>query len=157
MTILIQFDGNLVQDPELRFTPSGAAVCNFTVAHTPRRFDKQTNEWRDEETIFLRCNVWRDMAEHVAESLTRGTVVVVSGKLGARSWEDKSGNKRTDLEVTVDNIGPSLARATAKVTRSQRSGGEALSGNVVQPGTDDPWATPAVSKWNTQATDEVPF
>ena len=164
MTINITFEGNLTEDPSLRFTPSGAAVANFTVAHTPRRFDKQANEWKDEETIFLRCSVWRDQAEHVAESLFRGTAVIVSGKLGARSWEAKDGTKRTDLEVTVDSIGPSLARATAQVRKSERRAGNdtpAHEGRVIQPGTDDPWATQPAnagnSGWGNPITPEPPF
>jgi len=113
--------GNMTTDPELRFVPSGAAVANFTVASTPKIFDKKTNEWRDQETLFVRCNVWREMAESVAESLTRGTRVVVSGRLTSRSWEDKDGTKRSVMELEVDEIGPSLRYATAKVTRTQRN------------------------------------
>ena len=116
--------GNLTADPELRFTPSGAAVANFTVASTPRTFDRQTNEWKDAETLFMRCSVWREAAENVAESLTRGTRVVVSGRLVSRSWEDKeTGQKRSVMEMQVDEVGPSLRYATAKVTKTQRGGG----------------------------------
>ena len=116
--------GNLTADPELRFTPSGAAVANFTVASTPRTFDRQTNEWKDAETLFMRCSVWREAAENAAESLTRGTRVVVSGRLVSRSWEDKeTGQKRTVMEMQVDEVGPSLRYATAKVTKTQRGGG----------------------------------
>ncbi|WP_116116037.1 single-stranded DNA-binding protein [Austwickia chelonae] len=116
--------GNLTSDPELRFTPSGAAVANFTVASTPRSFDRQSNEWKDGETLFMRCSIWRDAAENVAESLSRGTRVVVTGRLKSRSWDDKeTGQKRTVMEMEVDEVGPSLRYASAKVTRTQRGGG----------------------------------
>jgi single-strand DNA-binding protein len=115
--------GNLTADPELRFTPSGAAVANFTVASTPRQFDRQTNEWKDGEALFLRCNIWREAAENVAESLTRGSRVIVSGRLKQRSFETREGEKRTVVELEVDEIGPSLRYATAKVNKASRSGG----------------------------------
>ncbi|GAA1859169.1 single-stranded DNA-binding protein [Brevibacterium marinum] len=115
--------GNLTSDPELRFTPNGAAVANFTVASTPRMFDRQTNEFKDGETLFLRCSVWRDMGENVAESLQRGTRVVVQGRLKSRTFETKEGEKRTVMELDVDEVGPSLRRATAQVTKNERSGG----------------------------------
>ncbi len=115
--------GNITADPELRFTPSGAAVANFTVASTPRTFDKNSNEWKDGEALFLRCSVWRQAAENVAESLTRGTAVIVQGRLKQRSYETKEGEKRTVYELDVDEVGPSLKFATAKVTRASRSGG----------------------------------
>jgi single-strand DNA-binding protein len=115
--------GNLTADPELRFTPSGAAVANFTVASTPRTFDRQTNEWKDGEALFLRCAIWREAAENVAESLTRGSRVIVSGRLKQRSFETKEGEKRTVVELDVDEIGPSLRYATAKVTKASRGGG----------------------------------
>jgi single-strand DNA-binding protein len=115
--------GNLTADPELRFTPSGAAVANFTVASTPRTFDRQTNEWKDGEALFLRCAIWREAAENVAESLTRGARVIVSGRLKQRSFETKEGEKRTVVELDVDEIGPSLRYATAKVTKASRGGG----------------------------------
>jgi single-strand DNA-binding protein len=115
--------GNLTSDPELRFTPSGAAVAGFTVASTPRTFDRQSNEWKDGETLFMRCSVWRDAAENVAESLTRGSRVVVVGRLVSRSYETKEGEKRTVVEMQVDEVGPSLRYATAKVNKTQRSGG----------------------------------
>ena len=115
--------GNLTADPELRFTPSGAAVANFTVASTPRTFDRQSNEWKDGDTLFMRCSIWREAAENVAESLTKGTRVVVTGRLVQRSYETREGEKRTVVELQVDEIGPSLRYATAKVTRSQRGGG----------------------------------
>lgn len=121
---VITIIGNLTGDPELRFTPSGAAVANFTVASTPRQFDRQSNEWKDGETLFMRCSVWRDAAENVAESLQRGTRVIVTGRLVSRSWEDKeSGQKRSVMEMQVDEVGPSLRYATAKVNKTQRGGG----------------------------------
>ena len=109
--IQVTFVGNLTSDPELRFTPSGAAVANFTVACTPRTLDKQTNEWKDGETTFLRCQVWRQYAENVAESLTRGARVIVTGRLKQRSYETKEGEKRTAIEVDVEDIGPEIGRA----------------------------------------------
>lgn len=114
--------GNLTSDPELRFTPSGSAVANFTIASTPRTFDRQANEWKDGETLFLRAGVWREAAENVAESLTKGMRVIVSGRLKSRSYETKEGDKRTVIELEVDEIGPSLKTATAKVNRTQRTG-----------------------------------
>ena len=115
--------GNLTNDPELRFTPAGAAVANFTVASTPRTFDRQSNEWKDGETLFLRASVWREAAENVAESLTKGMRVIISGVLKQRSYETKEGEKRTVIELEVDEIGPSLKYANAKVNRTKRSGG----------------------------------
>ena len=120
--------GNLTNDPELRFTPSGAAVANFTVASTPRTFDRQANEWKDGETLFMRCSVWRDAAENVAESLQRGTRVLVSGRLKSRSYETKEGEKRTVVELDVDEVGPSLRYATAKVAKTSRGGGGGFGG-----------------------------
>ena len=132
--------GNLTGDPELRFTPSGAAVANFTVASTPRTFDRQTSEWKDGETLFMRCSIWREAAENVAESLHRGTRVVVTGRLISRSWDDKeTGQKRTVMEMQVDEVGPSLRWATAKITKGQRSGGGGGGFGGGQ-GQDDPWA-----------------
>ncbi|WP_432533833.1 single-stranded DNA-binding protein [Kineococcus arenarius] len=119
---VITLVGNLTNDPELRFTPSGAAVANFTVASTPRTFDRQSNEWKDGETLFMRCAIWREAAENVAESLTRGTRVVVTGRLQSRTFDTKEGEKRTVIEMQVDEIGPSLRYATAKVTRASRGG-----------------------------------
>ena len=116
--------GNLTADPELRFTPSGAAVANFTVASTPRTFDRQTNEWRDGDAMFLSCAVWRQAAENVAESLQKGMRVIVSGRLKSRSYETREGEKRTVFEVDVDEIGPALRYATAKVTRTSSNGGQ---------------------------------
>jgi single-strand DNA-binding protein len=115
--------GNLTADPELRFTPSGAAVANFTVASTPRQFDRQANEWKDGDTLFMRCSIWREAAENVAESLTKGTRVIVQGRLVQRSYETREGEKRTVVELQVDEIGPSLRYASAKLTRTQRGGG----------------------------------
>src|SRR6476469_4186327 len=130
--------GNLTADPELRFTPSGAAVANFTVASTPRTFDRQSNEWKDGEALFLNCSVWRQAAENAAESLTRGMRVVVTGRLKARSYETREGEKRTVFEIDVEEVGPSLKYATAKVTKTSRSGG----GQGFQSGGgDDPWAS----------------
>lgn len=140
--------GNLTDAPELRFIQSGAAVVNFTVASTPRTFDKQTNEWKDGETLFMRCSLWRDAAENVAESLTKGVRVIVTGNLVSRSW-DQDGQKRSANELQVDEIGPSLKYATAKVTRTERKSGSGFSGQSAPPATD-PWSAPP-------ATDEPPF
>ena len=166
--------GNLTNDPELRFTPSGSAVANFTIASTPRTFDRQSNEWKDGETLFLRASVWREAAENVAESLTKGMRVIVTGRLKSRSYETKEGEKRTVIELEVDEIGPSLRYANAKVNRTQRSGGQGgggfggghggggfgggnpggtqggnsggnWGGGNQQAAQDDPWATPGVS------------
>lgn len=129
--------GNLTGDPELRFTPSGAAVANFTVASTPRTFDRQSNEWKDGETLFMRCSVWREVAENVAESLHRGTRVIVSGRLKSRSWDDKeTGQKRTVIEMDVEEVGPSLRYATTQVTKTTRGGG---GGNFGGGNQEDPW------------------
>jgi single-strand DNA-binding protein len=147
---VITIIGNLTADPELRFTPSGAAVANFTVASTPRTFDRQSNEWKDGETLFMRCSVWRDAAENVAESLQRGMRVIVAGRLKSRSYETKEGEKRTVVEMDVDEIGPSLRSATAKVNKTQRGGGGGGGFGGGQQGgggrsgggqSDDPWAT----------------
>jgi single-strand DNA-binding protein len=120
----ITIAGNLVDDPELRFTPSGQPVAKFRVASTPRFLDKTTNEWKDGDSLFLTCNVWRQAAENVAESLTRGTRVIVSGRLRQRSYETKEGEKRTVYEVEVDDVGPSLKNASAKVNKIARNGGD---------------------------------
>lgn len=140
--------GNLVDDPELRFTPSGAAVAKFRVASTPRTFDRQTNEWKDGESLFLTCSVWRQAAENVAESLQRGMRVVVQGRLKQRSYEDREGVKRTVYELDVEEVGPSLKNATAKVTKTTGRGGQGGYGGGQQQGgggapADDPWATSA--------------
>ena len=133
--------GNLTADPELRFTPSGAAVANFTVASTPRTFDRQTNEWKDGEALFLNCSVWRQAAENAAESLVRGMRVIVSGRLKARSYETREGEKRTVFEIDVDEVGPSLKYATAKVSKTSRSGSGGGQGGGSFGGGDDPWST----------------
>ena len=135
--------GNLTGDPELRFTPSGAAVANFTVASTPRTFDKASNEWKDGETLFMRCSVWRDAAENVAESLARGTRVIVTGRLKSRSYETKEGEKRTVIEMDVDEVGPSMKYATAKVNKTSRGGGGGggFGGGDSGGSQQDPWAT----------------
>ena len=138
---VITIIGNLTADPELRFTPSGAAVANFTVASTPRQFDRQSNEWKDGETLFMRCSVWREAAENVAESLQRGMRVIVQGRLKQRSYETKEGEKRTVFEVEVDEVGPSLRNASAKVTKAARGSGGGGGGFGGGSPADDPWAT----------------
>jgi single-strand DNA-binding protein len=147
--------GNLVDDPELRFTPSGAAVANFRIASTPRTFDKQSNEWKDGDALFLSCSVWRQAAENVAESLQKGMRVVVQGRLKSRQYETREGEKRTVFEIEVEEVGPSLKYATAKVTRAARSaggGGYSNQGGGNQGGgygggapAADPWASSAPS------------
>ena len=163
--------GNLTADPELRFTPSGAAVANFTVASTPRIFDRQSSEWKDGEALFLRCNIWREAAENVAESLTRGSRVIVTGRLKQRSFETREGEKRTVFEVEVDEIGPSLRYATAKVNKASRSGGGGGGGfgggggapsGAAAPGRrrtarDDPWGSAPASGSFGGGDDEPPF
>ena len=135
---IITVIGNLTGDPELRFTPSGAAVANFTVASTPRTFDRQSSEWKDGETLFMRCSVWREAAENVAESLHRGTRVIVTGRLKSRSWDDKeTGQKRTVIEMDVDEVAPSLRYATTKITKTQRGGGGGSFGGGGSQ--EDPW------------------
>lgn len=167
--------GNLTNDPELRFTPSGAAVASFTIASNSRYLDRTTNEWKDGEPVYMRCSVWRQYAENVAESLTRGTRVIATGRLKQRSYETREGEKRTVLEMEVDDVGPALRTATAKVTKVARSGGEGgFSGGGGFGGgqqggapADDPWATPAAGgsaagggggSWGGgQSYDEPPF
>jgi single-strand DNA-binding protein len=178
--------GNLTDDPELRFTPSGAAVAKFRIASTPRTLDRQSGEWKDGEPLFLACNIWRDAAEHVAESLQRGARVIVQGRLRQRSYETREGEKRTVYELEVDEIGPSLRYATAKVQRMSRSGGgsggggggfgasNGGGGGTRQPSSggtggggggnfDDPWATAAPASGarsgggNSSFDDEPPF
>jgi single-strand DNA-binding protein len=142
MTTPITIVGRLTADPELRFTPSGAPIANWTTAVNRRKFDRQTNEWRDEGTDFYRCSVWRDAAENAAESLTKGTEVIVTGTLASRDYETRDGEKRTVWEVQVEHVGPSLRFATATVTRAQRGqGGTARPAGAAPQ--DDPWATPA--------------
>ncbi|MEH0108832.1 single-stranded DNA-binding protein [Tersicoccus sp. MR15.9] len=178
--------GNLTADPELRFTPSGSAVANFTIASTPRTFDRQANEWKDGETLFLRASVWREAAENVAETLTKGTRVVAQGRLKSRSYDTKEGERRTVIELEVDEIGPSLRYASAKVNRNARGGGQGGGGfgggnqggfgggnsgggqggygggnsGGGQQSNDDPWATPGTSTssgWGNGADSEPPF
>jgi single-strand DNA-binding protein len=155
--------GNLVDDPELRFTPSGAAVAKFRVASTPRYLDKNTNEWKDGDSLFLQCNIWRQAAENVAESLTKGMRVILSGRLKQRSYETKEGEKRTVFEVEVDEVGPSLRNATAKVTKTTRQGGAASGGFSAPSETfnDDPWAAASTSQtsggWATTTNEQPPF
>ena len=150
--------GNLTNDPELRFTPSGAAVVSFTVASTPRTLDRATNEWKDGDALFLRCSAWRQLAENVTESLAKGSRVIVQGRLKQRSYETREGEKRTVVELDVDEVGPSLRYATAKVNKTSRGGGftggngqgapagvgagQSASGGFSPGGsTDDPWST----------------
>src|ERR1700761_4286614 len=139
--------GNLTADPELRFTPSGAAVASFTIASTPRTYDRASNEWKDGDALFLRCSIWRQAAENVAESLTRGMRVVATGRLKQRSYETREGEKRTVIELDVDEIGPSLKYASAKVNRTQRGsgsgGGFGGSGSEGGAPSDDPWGSAA--------------
>ena len=156
--------GNLTGDPELRFTPSGAAVASFTVASTPRTLDKATNEWKDGEALFLRCSIWRQAAENVAESLQKGMRVVVQGRLKQRSYETKEGEKRTSYELDVEEIGPSLKYATAKVNRTTRGGGGGggFGGSPSGGGapSDDPWASAAPAGGGSGGggwSDEPPF
>jgi len=153
--------GNLTSDPELRFTPSGAAVANFTVASTPRTFDRQTQEWKDGEAMFLNCAAWRNLAENVAESLTKGSRVIVSGRLRSRSYEGREGEKRTVFEIEVDEIGPSLRYATAKVTRTTSSGGGgSWSGGGSQSAPASDWSAPGAGEsdpWANAQSDEPPF
>ncbi|WP_280420317.1 single-stranded DNA-binding protein [Nocardia carnea] len=161
--------GNLTADPELRFTPAGAAVANFTVASTPRIFDRTTNEWKDGEALFLRCNIWRDAAENVAESLTRGARVIVSGRLKQRSYETREGDKRTVVELEIDEVGPSLKYATAKVNKTSgggsRSRGIMTNNGAAEPypsnstgssSNEDPWGTSTPLGGSAQG-DEPPF
>jgi single-strand DNA-binding protein len=154
---VITIIGNLTADPELRFTPSGAAVANFTVASTPRQFDRQSNEWKDGETLFMRCSVWRDAAENVAESLQRGTRVIVSGRLKSRSYETKEGEKRTVVEMDVDEIGPSLRSATAKVNKTQRGGGGGGFGGQGGQGGQGGWGAPGAGQGGQGGQAEDPW
>ena len=158
--------GNLTADPDLRFTPSGAAVANFTVASTPRVFDRQSGEWKDGDALFLRCNIWREAAENVAESLTRGSRVIVTGRLRQRSFETREGEKRTVYEVEVDEVGPSLRYATAKINKVSRGGGGGGFGGgggmsapsaPSGPPAEDPWGSAPASGSFGGADDEPPF
>ena len=160
--------GNLVEDPILRFTPSGAAVANFRVASTNRVLDRVTNEWKNGDSLFLQCQVWRQAAENVAESLTKGMRVILTGRLKQRSYETKEGEKRTVYVIDVEDIGPCLRNATAKVTRGQGGGGTGSGGyspasSAPDTFNDDPWAAasttsaPTGGGWATTTQDEPPF
>jgi single-strand DNA-binding protein len=169
---IITVVGNLTSDPELRYTQNGLAVANFTIASTPRNFDRQANEWKDGEALFLRASVWRDFAEHVAGSLAKGSRVIATGRLKQRSYETREGEKRTAIELEVDEIGPSLRYATAQVTRSSGGGGggggqrgQVGGGGGQSRPADDPWGSPApagggnADGWSAPGTydDETPF
>lgn len=159
---IITIVGNLVDDPELRFTPSGAAVAKFRVASTPRYLDKATNEWKDGDSLFLSCNVWRQAAENVAESLQRGMRVIIQGRLKQHSYETKEGQKRTVFEIEVDEVGPSLRNATAKISKTSRAGGAPAGGGNSGGdggGNDDPWASSAPAGWGASvgSMEEPPF
>ena len=163
---IITIVGNLVDDPELRFTPSGAAVAKFRVASTPRYLDKATNEWKDGDSLFLSCNVWRQAAENVAESLQRGMRVIIQGRLKQHSYETKEGQKRTVFEIEVDEVGPSLRNATAKISKTSRAGGAPAGGGNGGGnsggdggGNDDPWASSAPAGWGASvgSMEEPPF
>ncbi|THJ65674.1 single-stranded DNA-binding protein [Arthrobacter echini] len=174
---IITVVGNLTADPELRFTPSGAAVANFTIASTPRTFDRQANDWKDGDTLFLRASIWREAAENIAETLTKGTRVVAQGRLKSRSYDTKEGEKRTVMELEVDEVGPSLRYASAKVTRTQRNNNASGTGGGNNQGgggqsrdqawqsqqpADDPWAAPAntgtnAGGWGNGPDTEPPF
>ncbi|WP_121866148.1 single-stranded DNA-binding protein [Glutamicibacter nicotianae] len=163
--------GNLTADPELRFTPSGSAVANFTIASTPRTFDRQSNEWKDGEALFLRASVWKEAAENVAETLTKGMRVIAQGRLRSRSYDTKEGERRTAMELEVEEIGPSLKFASAKVTRTQRSGGGGFNNAPHQSAPQgggynqqDVWGqqppqqnAPQGGGWNGPDNDEPPF
>lgn len=149
--------GNLTDDPELRFTQSGVAVAKFRVASTARTFDKATGEWKDGDALFISCTAWREMAENVAESLSRGSRVIVSGRFGQRSYETKEGEKRTVYELTIDEVGPSLRYATAKVQKMSRTSGGNSGGGFGSSGGDDPWATTSGPGNQPNADEEPPF
>lgn len=158
--------GNLTSDPELRYTSNGLAVANFTIASTPRNYDKASSEWKDGDALFLRASVWREFAEHVAGSLTKGMRVIATGRLKQRSYETKEGEKRTSMELEIDEIGPSLRYATASVTRAQSSSSPRGGGAPAAAGNDEPWAaTPTAAPttggdvWNAPGnfSDETPF
>ncbi|GAA1857701.1 single-stranded DNA-binding protein [Microbacterium koreense] len=166
---IITVVGNLTADPELRYTQNGLPVANFTIASTPRTFDRQANEWKDGEALFLRASVWREFAEHVAGSMTKGMRVIAQGRLKQRSYQDREGNNRTAIELEVDEIGPSLRYATAQVTRSSGGGGGNYGGGGGQSRpaqvADEPWSTPGSSNggadaWATPGSsygDDTPF
>jgi single-strand DNA-binding protein len=165
---IITVVGNLTSDPELRYTQNGLAVANFTIASTPRSFDRASNDWKDGDALFLRASVWREFAEHVAGSLTKGSRVIATGRLKQRSYETKEGEKRTSIELEVDEIGPSLRYATAQVTRTSSSreggGGAPAGGRGPAQVADEPWAASAPDAsggdvWNTPGSynEETPF
>ena len=169
---IITVVGNLTADPELRYTQNGLPVANFTIASTPRNYDRQTNEWKDGEALFLRASVWREFAEHVAGSLTKGSRVIATGRLKQRSYQDREGNNRTSIELEVDEIGPSLRYATAQVTRAAGGGNGGGGGGQraqVQQSNDEPWSTPGSNNgggnnsgadaWSTPGSygDDTPF
>ncbi|MHC9045510.1 single-stranded DNA-binding protein [Microbacterium saperdae] len=162
--------GNLTADPELRYTQNGLPVANFTIASTPRNFDRAANEWKDGDALFLRASVWREFAEHVAGSLTKGMRVIAQGRLRQRSYQDREGNQRTAIELEVDEIGPSLRYATAQVTRAASTGGAGGAGGAgggqsrpAQQVSEEPWSTPGSSTsadaWSTPGSfgDDTPF
>jgi len=157
--------GNLTADPELRYTQNGVPVANFTIASTPRNFDRASGEWKDGEALFLRSSVWRDYAEHVAGSLTKGMRVVAQGRLRQRSYETREGEKRTTIELEIDEIGPSLRYATAQVTRTQSNGGGGQQRQVggQQASSEEPWSTPGTQggadAWSAPGSfsDDTPF
>ena len=162
---IITVVGNLTADPELRYTQNGLAVANFTIASTPRTYDRQTNEWKDGEALFLRASCWRDFAEHVAGSMTKGMRVIAQGRLRQRSYETREGEKRSTIELEVDEIGPSLRYATAQVTRvagGGGGGGQFGGGQPRQQVSEEPWATPGsagADAWSTPGSfgDDTPF
>lgn len=149
---IITVIGNLTADPELRFTPSGQAVCNFTVASTPRAYDRDTQDWKDGETLFLRCNIWRESAEHAAESLAKGMRVIISGRLKSRTFESKEGERRTVMEIDVEDVGPSLRHATATVTRHRKDPTATYAGNTAgnTGSANGDWGT-----WGSQSSEPV--
>ena len=159
---IITVVGNLTADPELRYTQNGLPVANFTIASTPRNFDRQSNEWKDGDPLFLRASVWREFAEHVAGSLTKGSRVIATGRLKQRSYETREGEKRTSIELEVDEIGPSLRYATAQVTRAASGGGGRQDQSWAPSGDPEPWSTPGSTSNDSWAApgaygDDTPF
>ena len=166
---IITLVGNLTADPELRFTPSGAPVANFTVASTPRTFDRATSEWKDGDAMFINCSVWRQAAENAAETLTKGMRVIVQGRLKSRSYETRESERRTVFEIEVDEVGPSLRYATAKVNRTSGGGGGGYSQQGGSGGGDNNWSSnsgqgggggnrqPVNDPWASAQSDEPPF
>lgn len=155
---LITVIGNLTADPELRFTPSGSAVANFTIASTPRTFDRQSNEWKDGEALFLRASVWKEAAENVAETLTKGMRVIAQGFLKSRSYDTKEGERRTVMELEIQEIGPSLRYASAKVTRTARGNGEGAAGRAPNSNNGSGWNnTAGAGAWGNPPANQPPF